>query len=172
MSGRVNPMRNALIGGILAGLLTGGAAAVAVWKLPKSEPAAKAETPKVDPAAKALADGLVAKRRARDLKGLAEATGEKVVPVSTATLNRLAANMVMHHKLMETTLGKPTGEVELIREEAATPAVARLVYLEKFEKGAFVWTFVLYQATDGWRIASVYWNQNLGALFDGAGDEP
>lgn len=55
----------------------------------------------------------------------------------------------------KTAFGKPSGELELMREVAYGPSVTRLVFLEKFTQGGVVWALGLFRAPDGWALISL-----------------
>jgi hypothetical protein len=57
--------------------------------------------------------------------------------------------------------GSRTGEYELVRDSVISPSLARVIFLEKYERGGVLWFFVVYLCKDGWRLAGVSWNEKL-----------
>jgi hypothetical protein len=48
----------------------------------------------------------------------------------------------------------PGGEFEVCREAVLSPTLVRITYLEKYTRGCLLWSFVVYNAPDGWRVAA------------------
>lgn len=55
---------------------------------------------------------------------------------------------------------------EFLCLETAGNSLAKLVYLEKFQRHAIVWRFYFYQPTKGWFVNTFVWNDNLPGAFD------
>lgn len=55
---------------------------------------------------------------------------------------------------------------ELVRREAASPSLVRVVYLQKFELHAMVWRFTLYHGADGWTINTFAFKDDIADAFE------
>ncbi|MCS6864237.1 MAG: hypothetical protein RMJ56_07795 [Gemmataceae bacterium] len=44
------------------------------------------------------------------------------------------------------------GELEFCRETSISPALVRLTYLEKYQRGCVAWVIVVYDAPSGWQV--------------------
>ncbi len=62
-------------------------------------------------------------------------------------------------------LGKSTGEFELIRTETCGKSLIRSAYLEKCERGGIVWEFTLYRAEKEWQWLNLNLTSNLAPSF-------
>ena len=56
--------------------------------------------------------------------------------------------------------GKFTG-LETVREVRATPSLVQGLYLYKMSDYALMWEFTFYKSSQGWRVAAVYFNDQL-----------
>ncbi|MBY0514281.1 MAG: hypothetical protein K2P78_10265 [Gemmataceae bacterium] len=157
-------MRNVIIAGLLGGLLGGGAAYTAM----RLTPGRLHEVQAADPEARLIPESLMAKLKANDPDGFAAAARGSMFTVTDQEFVAFKAALIEFRQKTAAAYGKPTGECELIREQAAGPDVARLIYLEKFEKGGVAWHFQMYHGKDGWKLATVNWDHTMMCAFTGA----
>lgn len=157
-------MRGVLIASLLSGVLGGGGAFVA-GRYAGPRPAGPPIS--VDPGAKALAAELIDKLKAGDIEKLTAAVYANTYVMPDPEVAGLRASLAKAREQHTKSHGKPTGEFELVREQAVGPSVARLVYLEKFERGGVAWYFVLYRGPEGWKLADVKWDPTLAVAFPG-----
>jgi hypothetical protein len=161
--------RPILIAGLLGGLLGGVASfAASRWIVPagtaKPEPGSKIPIP---PEALAAAEAYVAKLEAMKYDDfMAEVRlGEPMVPKEDfeAFQQKFKKSRAIYHG----TFGNRTEPFELIRETALSRDLVQFAYLEKFDRGMVAWYFILNQTKDGWRLARVWWNEDLSIAFVG-----
>lgn len=157
-----------LLAGLLGGLL-GGAASFAANRWIKPPEPAKADSSAATGGpstaeAKNVADGFVAKLKAGkidefsvDVKNGAVTTDEE--------FKKFKERLEVFRATTIRNFGMPTGEFEMLRETTLSPSLSRFVYLEKLERGAMWWTFVIYRGKDNWKLSYVDFGWNLGALF-------
>ncbi|HJZ59767.1 MAG TPA: hypothetical protein VKE74_32800 [Gemmataceae bacterium] len=157
-------MRNVMIAGLLGGLLGGVVSYTAGRLAPARSPAAS--IPNAE--AKAIPEGLMAKLKANDMDGFATAARGNMYTIPDTEFAAFKTALTEFRQRTTTAFGKSLGECELIREQSAGPDVARMIYLEKFEKGGVAWYFQLYRGSDGWKLASVNWDHTLNFAFAGA----
>ena len=164
--------RAIVLAGLLGGLLGGAAAFAAMHFL--NIPGASARTDQTDQTgqptaapseARAVAEAFLNKLKEKQYKAfIADAKAGLIFPDKTGSeafeKTFLASRADFHN-----VYGKQTGEYELIRETVLRPDLVRLVYLEKFERGAVAWLFVLYKTQHGWRLNSLVWNRDLLLAF-------
>lgn len=156
-------MRAVVIAGLAGGLL-GGLASFAASRLIKPVVAVPqaAETSEAREVAgifiQKLEEGKF-EEFTRDVGSAAGATEEKF----QAFKSRFYQERVLYEKLH----GPSTRQFEFVRESVASPSLVRVVYLEKYQTGGVLWFFVLYRTRDGWKIASVDWNDNISVVFTG-----
>jgi hypothetical protein len=68
-------------------------------------------------------------------------------------------------KLFPQVLGPSLHEFELLKEAASSTDLVAFVYLEKYERGAVVWKFVMYRGNDQWRVAYLDYSENSHDAF-------
>jgi hypothetical protein len=158
-------MRNVIIAGVLGGLL-GGAVVGGIFGLFGRGSAASAAAP--DASAKAIPEALMNKLKGSDLDSFASASRGYMYTIPDTEFAVFKANLSEFREQCTKSYGKPLGEFELVREQAAGSNAARLIYLEKFEKGGVAWYFQMYHSPDGWKLASVHWDRTLNFAFTGA----
>lgn len=156
-------MRNVLVAGLLGGLL-GGVGAYCAMRV---APGKVHESQAADPAAKVIPESLMSKLKANDADGFAVAARGSMFNVPDTEFAQFKAALIDFRQKTTAAYGKPTGEYELIREQSAGPDVARVIYLEKFEKGGVAWYFQMYHGAGGWKLASVNWDHTLNFAFTG-----
>lgn len=157
-------MRNVIIAGLVAGLL-GGGVVLGVGRLMPAKPAGS--SPAADEA-KAIPESLIGKLKGNDLEGFAAAARGNMYTIPDPEFAAFKAALIEFRQRTAAAYGKPTGVCELIREQSAGPDVARVIYLEKFEKGGVAWYFQMYKGADGWKLASVNWDHTLNFAFAGS----
>ena len=52
-----------------------------------------------------------------------------------------------------------------MRTETIGKSFLRLTYLDKFERHAMLWQFVIYRSAEGWNLQGLTWNFNSTVLF-------
>jgi hypothetical protein len=157
--------KSVLIAGLLGGLL-GGIASFAASRFIKPVEPAKSQDAQHASEAREVTEAFVAKLKAArfdefalDAKSSTGPTEEDFATFKT----KLNDSRIVYTKL----LGPSTGEFELLKETLQSPSLARFVYLERFERGGIVWSFVLYKRKDGWRLAWVDYGPQLAGIFGG-----
>lgn len=154
-------MRHVLFTAALSGLIGGGG-----FLAGRFYPPATPGKPTADEAgARALAAELVEKLKTADPEKFAAAVYANTYLLPDAEVVVLKASLVKAREQHAKSHGKSTGEFELIRDQTAGPAVVRLVYLERFERGGVAWYFVLCRGSDGWKVADVKWDPTLAVAF-------
>jgi hypothetical protein len=160
-------MRNVIIAGLLGGLIGGGGAFAAVRWAPSKSSTAQAQMA-ADPGAKAIPESLMGKLQANDPDGFAADARSSMHVIPEPEFAAFKASLIEFRQWATNAYGKPLGQCELIREQAAGPDVVRVIYLEKFEKGGVAWYFHLYHGAEGWKLASVNWDRTLTFAFAGS----
>lgn len=61
--------------------------------------------------------------------------------------------------------GKSIG-YELLRNDTVGDSLAQVIYLQRFEKHAMVWRFILYRGADGWTINSFKYVDDITSAFN------
>lgn len=61
-------------------------------------------------------------------------------------------------------IGKSIG-YEIVRNNSFGGSLAQVVYLQRFEKSAVVWQFVLYRGSNGWLLNSITFADDISAAF-------
>ena len=162
--------RPILLAGVLGGVL-GGVVAVAAVKLLWSPPV---EPPKVEtnaqtfpiPAeARTIAEGFLSLLKAGKYDEFPDEVKKARTSISDDEFALFRKKFTQSRYLYHGMYGAVTGEYELMREFALRPDLVRFLYLEKFERGAVAWVFVLYRTKDGWRLNGVVWNEELNNAF-------
>lgn len=84
--------------------------------------------------------------------------------VPTAEIDAALGQAQMQQPVIAARFGKSIG-YELIRNDSVGGSLAQIVYLQKFEKHATVWRFILYRGSDGWTINTFKYVDDLTAAF-------
>lgn len=138
-----------------AGLLGGLLGAVFSFMLARALPPAPPKPPIPPPSeAREFGDSVIERLRAGkidDVSGIPRAVPEETD--KWRERNKKAVDESREY--CKQRFGQPTGELELLRETVFGLSMTRLVYLEKFPRGAVVWAVALYRAADGWCLISV-----------------
>ena len=122
--------------------------------------AAKLET--VDSAI-AVTDQIMKRVVAGDLKGGFE-LAKPHAAVPAAEIDAIHGQAELMQPMLVTRFGKSIG-YEQIRNDAVGSSLAQIVYIQRFEKHAMVWRFILYRGSDGWIINSFKYEDNIGSAF-------
>jgi hypothetical protein len=157
--------RPILIAGLLGGLL-GGVVSFTLSraiKPPKPEPAASAPT-ELEVEGRKVGDAFMAKLKAKDFDGFAQAVKSAMVG-SEQEFAKFKQDLIAGRDYSTGVYGQSTGEFDLVYSRPIGESAVRLVYTEKFERGALVWFLILYHGKDGWRLDSISWNKSLGGAL-------
>jgi hypothetical protein len=157
-------MRNVIIAGLLGGL-AGGAICGGIFGL-FGRSSATAAVP--DVGARAIPESLMAKLKSGEMEAFTSIARTNMYTIPDEEFNSFNANFLDFRVQTAKSYGKSLGEFELLREQAAGPNVARIIYLEKFEKGGVAWYFQMYRSNDGWKLASVHWDRTMNFAFTGS----
>ena len=122
--------------------------------------AAKLET--IDSAV-AVTDQIMKHVVAGDLKGGFE-LAKPHAAVPAAEIDAILGQAELLQPMLVTRFGKSLG-YEQIRNDAVGSSLAQIVYIQRFEKHAMVWRFVLYRGNDGWIINSFKFEDDIGSAF-------
>jgi hypothetical protein len=163
-------MRPILLAGLLGGLLGGAAAFVAVRLIGTAADPAKAETPQTFTASaevRGVAEAFLGKLKAMKYDEFIGDVKQGMTFLNETEFEAFKKAFLESRLLCHNVYGQLTGEYELLREVALRPELVRLVYLEKFDRGAVAWSFILYQTRQGWRLNDVRFNINLIHAFPG-----
>ncbi len=158
-------MRNVILAGVLGGL-AGGAICGGMFGM--FGRGASTATAAPDAGARTIPESLIAKIKTNELDAFATAARSSMYTIPDEEFASFKSNLNEFRAQAAKSYGKSLGEFELIREQSAGPAVARLIFLEKFEKGGVAWYFQMYRGTDGWKLASVHWDRTLNFAFTGS----
>ena len=121
----------------------------------------KRETP---PALQAVLDRVVGKLKVNDLDGVFAEYRKHAIINNQEGCRLLELNVRNARFTALQSFGESAG-VELVSRHAAGDSLLRFVYLEKFEQGAFVWTFTAYRARDEWRFLAINFTNDLDTVF-------
>jgi len=86
-------------------------------------------------------------------------------PLPSGEIDTVIEKSVEQRKRIAFRFGDSLG-YELVRQQRLGDSLVRYVYIEKFERSALRWNFVLYKPADSWTFDSISWDDNLQALFD------
>lgn len=156
----------------IAGGLCGAALALLLnrWLPPAAEPLPHPPTTTettIDEAAKQFVERCLSHLKNNRLEEFAQEAKLSQAVVTDEDMKKFLARLRSDRELSLRSFGKPLGEYELLRVTAPSPSVVRFVYLERFERGAIWWVFVLYRTPQRWQMAWVDWGGNLAMLFVG-----
>ncbi len=122
--------------------------------------AAKLET--IDSAI-AVTDQIMKRVVTGDLKGGFE-LAKPHAAVPTAEIDAILGQAELQQPMLVARFGKSIG-YEQIRNDAVGSSLARVVYIQRFEKHAMVWRFILYRGNDGWIINSFKYADDIESAF-------
>lgn len=160
-------MKPILIAGILGGVL-GGALSFAGsrWLAPASAPAkgTPGAARPVPEHAKMAAELYL--KKLKEMKYAEFATdASRALLFSEAEAAEFTKKFTQERTIRHGVFGTTSGDIELVRETAISDDLVQFQYLEKFQQGAVLWTFVFYQTKNGWRLHNVVWDPNLTHAF-------
>jgi len=164
-------VKGGVAGGVCGALVT---LLVGRWLIPVAAPPAPttaAPAPAtqvvVDEAAKQFVERCLSHIKNQQLEELAQEARQSRAVVRDEDLRKFLERLRADRELSLRSFGRPLGEYELLRVTAPSPSVLRFIYLERFERGAVWWMFVLYRTPERWQMAWVDWGGNLALLFAG-----
>ncbi len=157
--------RSVLFAGLLGGLL-GGVFSTAASRWLPGPTTATAAIP-VPAEARATADAYVARLRAGKYDEFVNDLKNGMVFPSEKEFDEFRRSFELYRTVIPGIYGPLSGDVTLVREGAATPDLARFVYLQKCPNGLVVWTFIMYRGAEGWRPSSVSWSHDPLRAFPG-----
>jgi hypothetical protein len=150
---------------LLGGLLGGVFSTLASRWLPG--PATSAAAIPVPAEARATADAYVARLRAGKYDEFVNDLKNGMVFPSEKEFDEFRRSFELYRTVIPGIYGPLSGDVTLVRESAATPDLARFVYLQKCPNGLVVWTFIMYRGAEGWRPSTVSWSHDPLRAFPG-----
>jgi hypothetical protein len=154
-----------LLGGLLGGIASFTASRVITPVAPSKQDQNLSPVPSSD--ARGVAEASIAKLRAGQYADFVEAVKQGMIFVNDKEFElfrqRFEESRVIYHSVY----GQPTGEFVLISETSLRPELVRLIYLEKFQRGAVAWFFVLHHDQEKWRLNGIVWNKDLINIFPG-----
>jgi hypothetical protein len=159
--------RPVLLAGVVGGLLGGVAALVAgrMFPPPAAQDQPAAGRPEARSEAREVVELFVDKLRAGKFDEFALDAKMGSPTLTDAELVKFKARLSEFRTVTTQTLGRSSGQFELLRETALSPSLVRFVYLEKLERGGVWWLLVLYRGKENWTLAWVDWGANLQRLF-------
>ncbi len=111
----------------------------------------------------ALTDRVMKQVTAGDLRGgLTLAKPYTIVPA--AEFDAMVGQGELQMPVMTARFGKSIG-YELLRKEAVGDSLVQVVYLQRFEKHATVWRFILYRGSKGWVVNSFKFVDDITSAF-------
>lgn len=114
-------------------------------------------------AAKTFIDRVMVKVATGDIEGgLKQLKPYAIVP--PAEFDAMAGQVSLQLPAISQRFGKAIG-YEFIREDSAGESVVRLLYLQKFERHAMRWRFLLYKGGDGWVLNTFAYDDRLQDVF-------
>ncbi|SIR15309.1 hypothetical protein SAMN05421546_0009 [Solilutibacter tolerans] len=84
--------------------------------------------------------------------------------VPTAEFDSMIGQAELQRPVMDNRFGKSIG-YEFVSKKSASPSLARITYLQKFDRHATVWTFTLYNGSEGWVINSFQFVDAISTAF-------
>jgi hypothetical protein len=157
------------VGGLCGAVL---ALVVNRWLPPAVPPPSPAPAPQeaetlVDEGAKQFVQRCLSHIKNHRLEEFAQEAKQSRAVVAEEDLKKFLERLQRDRELSLRSFGPPLGEYELLRVTAPSPSLVRFIYLERFERGAVWWVFVLYRTPERWQMAWVDWGANLAILFAG-----
>jgi hypothetical protein len=139
-------------------------AAFLVLALLLSRPA-HAETFKDVDAAVGVTGEVMKRVVAGDLKGGFDLVKSYAV-VPDAEVDAMRAQAEAQRPVLVARFGQSIG-YEFVRKDSAGGSLVKVVYLQRFEKHAMVWRFVLYRGAEGWKVNSFKYADDIWQAFEG-----
>lgn len=150
--------RAILIAGVFGGIL-GGVVSFAASRLIKPIEPVKADPPPTP--AREVAEAYISKLRSGKNDEFITDVRTGMALITEQEFAAFKQEFSDSRNRFSVMFGSRTGEYELVRESIISPSLARVIFLEKYERGGVLWFFVVYQCKDGWRLAGVSWNEKL-----------
>jgi hypothetical protein len=110
-----------------------------------------------------ITDGAMERAGRGDMEGALK-TFRSLTIIPPAEFDAMLSQIPVQMPAISSRFGKATG-YELLKEEKLGESLARLVYLQKFEKHAMRWYFYCYQGKDGWVINTFRFDDKVHELF-------
>jgi hypothetical protein len=85
-------------------------------------------------------------------------------PLPANEIDTVVLKTVQQRNLAQPRFGKSLGYV-LIKEEKVTDLAIRYTFAEKREQHVLRWQYTFYKPGAVWKVNSVTWDDNMGALF-------
>ena len=155
MSKATDPGRAAARSVWLAALLAGALAGAVCFALGRTFPAPPAAPAGAPSEARRVADALVEKLKAGRYDEFAQTPHLSATDDPAKKVEVLKSAIEQSREYCKVHFKRTAGEFELVRETPLGPALARVVYLERFDTGGVVWAIGLFRAADGWRLVTV-----------------
>ena len=154
-----------LLGGLLGGVASFAASRVITPVAPAKQDQNLPPVPAIE--ARGVAESLIAKLRTGQYADFVEAVKQVMIFVNEKEFEMFRQRFEESRALYHGVYGQPTGDFELIGESSLRPELVRFVYLEKFQRGAVAWFFVLHHDQEKWRLNGIVWNKDLIHTFPG-----
>ena len=110
-----------------------------------------------------VTDDVMAKVGKGDLEGGLK-TFKPLTIIPEAEFDAMVGQAVLQSPMMASRFGPVIG-YEFIREERLGESLARVLYIQRFEKHAMRWMFYLYRGKTGWVINSFRFDDKWPDLF-------
>lgn len=81
-----------------------------------------------------------------------------------AEFDQLKSQIDMQLPLIERRFGEPIS-YEFVWQDEVGSSLKRIVYIQKLERHALVWTFIFYRPRDTWMLNTFYFNDMLQEAF-------
>jgi hypothetical protein len=86
-------------------------------------------------------------------------------PLEPAEIEVLVGQTVTQWPIVRQRFGSAVG-MELVSQATVGNSLVRYTYLHKFQNHAIRWIFTFYQATDGWAVNGVSFDDQIDLLFE------
>ena len=124
---------------------------------------ANAATLESSDAAVAVTDQAMKRIASGDLRDAFEIVKPYMV-IPAAEVDAILGQAELQQPMLVVRFGKSIG-YELIRNDTVGDSLVQVVYLQKFEKHAMVWRFILYGGTGEWTINSFKYADDISSAF-------
>jgi len=112
---------------------------------------------------KKLTDQIMNEVSTGDFEGGLKAIKQQTA-IPSAEFGAMVGQATMQYPVATSRFGKSMGQ-EFIREDRVGQSLARLLYIQRFEKHAMRWIFYLYRGIDGWAINGFMFDDRTSELF-------
>lgn len=110
-----------------------------------------------------VTDGAMERAGRGDMEGALKSFRSLTI-IPPAEFDAMLSQIPVQMPGISSRFGKTIGH-ELLKEEKLGESLARLAYLQKFEKHAMRWYFYCYRGKDGWVINTFRFDDKLHELF-------